>query len=278
METFKLISISNHKGRAVKRLLLPLLCFFILSYTSSENEIEVPNAVGGMLIGSGAVGGGSDNCPSGSYTIAWNGDHSGGTLSLCDSGSATNPNSATIGSSYGDTGNGLLVDSATDSIKIAAVWNNVGTIWVKFDPQYCGAADGNHFIFAFMNGTNNYDGVTIRHKNTGNIYVYYKWDLGGSGSQVYYQPGSLSCSAGTWEYLAISWDNTQSDGSDKLAIWYDGSWQADEATTLGTAWGAEPDQIELYGEIMGDDTFTDDEYYIDNFAYIAGTYQASNPW
>ena len=41
----------------MKRLLLPLLCFFLLSYVSSATVIEVPEAVGGMLIDSGAAGG-----------------------------------------------------------------------------------------------------------------------------------------------------------------------------------------------------------------------------
>ena len=47
----------------MKKLFLPLLCFFLLSYVSSATVIEVPEAVGGMLIGSGAVGGGGDGEP-----------------------------------------------------------------------------------------------------------------------------------------------------------------------------------------------------------------------
>jgi hypothetical protein len=223
------------------------------------------------------VAGGSNNCPSGTYTVAWNGDHGSGNLYLCDSGEATNAGSATISSSYGDTGNGVLIADTNDQLVAAITFNNVGTIWWKVDPQYCGSADGNHFHVALGSGVDTFDIIYLRHRSNGNLYVYYRWDADGAGSQVDYNPGTWSCSAGTFEYLAISWDNTQSDGSDKLAIWYDGSWSSDETLTLGTGFEYTIDELQFQSDPI-DQAFTDDTYYLDNVAYIAGTYQAANPW
>ena len=269
-----LSSLDNQELNLKKLILITSLCLLFVSSVYSASLV---------ISGSGGAGGsGCTGEPSGTYTLAWNGD-ADSDLEVCVSGTdsitATNPGSATIGSSYGDTGDGVNITAETHSIKIAATWNNVGTIWFKIDPQYCGSADGNHVPLSFGSGVDNYDAVYLRHRANGNLQVYYRWDTNGIGGQVSYQPGAWTCSSGTYEYLAFTWDNTQAAGSDKLNIWYDGAWATgEEATTLGTAFNNTIDEIEFYGEEINEVTWSDDAIYMDNVAYIAGTYEAANPW
>ena len=215
----------------MKRFLLPLLCFFILSYTSSADIIEVPESVAGMLIGSGAVGGGEDysdivfwlnfeeNDTTGDYDMGAN-EHSEGDTSGAYGGGATLESGSVVAKSGTYS---LLIDDA-DYLEFAVSSNDIVpqslriAVWVEITAWNTGDA----FFYAY--GSNL--AFRLREVGTDELEVWYRWAEFQSVT-VTTTNANLTAGTNTTYCLEVEIDVTSND----VTIWRDGTELSD-----GFAW------------------------------------------
>jgi hypothetical protein len=246
-----------------------------IDFKQKNDPNQHPLLLAGMILQKFATAGG-DDCPGGLYAKAWDGDESTGSTYYCVSGgSATvfdaDGGTTEIGTSYGDTGNGLQVTDSNEYRAITISNAGVGTVWFKIDmTQVIGSMDANFQFMSVWYDTDNF--IQLRMRTSGNLQIRYIGAATLDGDRQY----AISFTPGTFEIVAFSWDNTAGDGSEGLALYSDGAWRVDESGLSLTSFASNPTQLQI-GSAANSPGLTDDVYYFDDVAYIE-TFKAANPW
>ena len=226
----------------MKRLILPLLCLFVLA-SSSFAWMTLP-VVGG--------GGGGSSCPpwyaDAGVTFSWDGNHDSGNLVGCqDDGTevtATN-NAMDIGTAYSEAGDpsiGARANALGDYLRWAIGTGEVdmagaGTLCVRINMAALPSADT-----VVINAYNSTDAVLIYARTSTNtdLISYYNTTDGPDD----YAIGAPAATG--WKTIAVSWDKPGDDLSTNPGD--NGTWLSGYEDDLNESLGVhtnDPIQIDI---------------------------------
>jgi hypothetical protein len=221
------------------------------------------------LVGFGGAGGTSD-CPSGTYKFFWNGDYPSDTVKGCfTNGTVTKEGTqtgGTIGTAYGQTGNGYRVTAVDQRITWAVSGDDgisatVGTVWMSIYLDGVGSVCT--FFESAIDAQNYLEFVT---NSSRYLMGYYE---GQDVMQLVSAGASYAVPLDTWTRVGYSWDDTNNKHSVKVGT---NPWVQDSETL--TSWTSSANSLSIGEYLSGGTSCT---VYIDN-VYVLGGYQENDPY
>jgi len=212
-----------------------------------------------------------DPCSAGTYLSCWNGDYTSDTDKACfDSGASAKDgtqNDGTIGTDYGETGNGFRITAEDQYLKWAVssedgIDDEEGTVWMSVYVTEDESRTDSTVFEAHVDVNN---GIDIQVKGNNRVRGRHE----GDGAPNNLDDATIMISPGEWHRIGYTW---------KVATDFhcvavnESAWVCQEETL--TAFDEPLDQMQI-GEDNTEATQTD-TIDIDN-VYVTGTYQDDDP-
>lgn len=230
-------------------------------------------------IGGGTPAAATSSCPAGTYVMAWDGDYTSDTDKACIGSTPTDGtiSGATVGTDYGETGNGALLDAVDDYITYslaAGDYSESGAYTFCMRARFVSdGTDTNTIIFEIEDDTDNVDQASI--VITDDERVRISWRGNSTADTVQTAASAISKDSTTWYTIVGSWKPETAAGND-MAVSANG----------GSTWVEEDDDpvafvAEMNGLSLGNYRIYQgagpDPVHIDKWALVSG-YKASCPW
>jgi len=207
----------------------------------------------------------TDDCPSGTYLFAWNGDYPSDT----DKGCFTNGAIQKDGTQSGGTLNSTAFTKTAHDQYVRWVVatddglnEDIGTVWVLVNVTDDGARTQ---AFVFESFATDYLGLYVEaDNNIGGIY----YGQGGAAQTISSSPDVLTPGADTW--IAYTWDEANDNHCVKIGS--GGTWRC--VTETLTNWTSEPNDVTIGEGILGG---TETDTIAIKAIYIFSGYQQGSP-
>lgn len=231
-----------------------------------------------ILVGGSTSVSAADPCgvAAATYDLVWTGDHASGDTYFCYDNGDSNKNGTqsggTIGSSYGEDGDGYQKTANNQYITVADGGDGIvqgttltqGTVWCSVYFPTSAPSEIVRIVEIVSTPTPGNNNVLCAVSGSATLYVVYE----GQGA-VRSHSGGLTISADTWTRVAWSWDVTNNAVS---IVNSNGTW-AEYANTV-TAWNESLDDVVVGENYLGGGEST--TVNIDNCLILPG-YQTADP-
>lgn len=251
--------------------LLLIICIALLLPVAGPAWMNVTVGGGGVPV---AVGG----CMSGTYVVGWDGDYPSDTDKACFGSTPTDGTitDATIGTDYGESSNGVLIDAVDERITWPLTdgdFNETGayTLWMRIRIGSDGT-DTNTVIWEISEDTDNTNYIMVTVTDDERIRVTYEGN--NTADNVQSAAASLTRDGSTWYTVGLSW--YPGEAGNDMGVTVDG----------GSNWTEEDDDlvsivIEINYLSLGNyyqyQAAGPDPVHVDKFALVSG-YKTACPW